>query len=369
MKIGIICEYNPFHNGHIYHLQQIKSLYPNCLIILILSGNITQRGDISIINKWDKTSIALDNGVDLVIELPFFFASQSADIFANGALKILNELKVDIICFGSELNNPDILIKAARTQLTNNYSNTLKKYVDKYSYPKACSLALKELCKININKPNDLLGLSYTREIIKNNYNIKIQTIKRTNDYHSLNLDNISSATSIRNAICKNIPINKYVPIESLNKINKNLNLDNYFDLLKYKIISTDNLTYIHMVDDNIEKRIKKGIYKSENIDELIKNIKTKKYSYNRIKRILIYILFDFRKSDYNSNTYIRILGFNKKGQNYLSNIKKNIKMPIITNYSNSNGLIDIDIKIDNILNLKLNNPMNREIKKIIIRK
>ena len=107
--IGIICEYNPFHNGHIHHIKKIKELYPKSIIILVMSGNFTQRGDISIINKWDKTSIALNNNIDLVIELPFVFATQGADIFAKGAIEILNEMKVDKIIFGSECNNINIL--------------------------------------------------------------------------------------------------------------------------------------------------------------------------------------------------------------------------------------------------------------------
>ena len=364
MIIGIIAEYNPFHNGHIYHLKKIKEKYPNSLIILVMSGNITERGDISIINKWDKTEIALKYGIDLVIELPFKYASQSADIFAKGAIEILNELKVDKIIFGSESNDIEMLYKLANTQLSSDYNTLVKKYLDKYSYPDALGKALKKLTNININTPNDLLGLSYIKEIIKNKYNISCESIKRTNDYNSKALEKISSATSIREAIKNNIDISNYVPKETLSKINKSLILDNYFDLIIYKILSTNDLTYILGIDEKIEPRIRKSINISNNIDELIKNIKTKKYSYNRIKRLLIYILLDYKKVDHNTNNYIRILGFNKKGSNYLSSVKTYIKLPIITNYSNSNHLIDIDIKINNILSIKTSMP--NEIKQII---
>ena len=107
--IGIICEYNPFHNGHIYHINKIKEMFPDSTIVLVMSGNFTERGDASIINKWDKTDVALNNGIDLVIELPFVFATQSADIFAYGACSILNYLKVDYLVFGSESGDIDML--------------------------------------------------------------------------------------------------------------------------------------------------------------------------------------------------------------------------------------------------------------------
>ena len=371
MVIGIICEYNPFHNGHIYHINKIKEKYPNSTIILVMSGSITQRGEISLINKWDKTSIALKYGIDLIVELPFVFASQSADIFAKGAVETLNHLHVQKIIFGSECNNPDLLIKLAKIQLSEEYNNILKKYIDIYSYPKACGIALKEISNIDINTPNDLLGLSYTKEIIKNNYNIEIETIKRTNDYHNKNLEKIASATSIRKAIEDNVNIDLYVPKETLNHINPKFTLKSYYHFLKYKILSTDDLSIYNDIDEKLSTRIKKAIIKAENLEDLILIIKSKNYTYNRIKRILVYILVDFKKIDNTKEIkYIRILGFNNYGKIYLNKLKKDINIPIITNYSNSNGLIDQDIKIDNILSLILpldeKNKLNKEIKEVI---
>lgn len=364
MTIGIICEYNPFHNGHIYHLNKIKEKYKDSTIILVMSGAITERGDISIINKWDKTEIALKYNIDLVVELPFKYASQSADLFAKGAIEILNELKASKIIFGSESNDINLLYKIAKIQLSNNYNEVLKKYIDSYSYPDALGKALYELTNINIKSPNDILGISYIKEILKNNYNIEVETIKRTNDYNSKKLDRIASATSIREAINNNIDITPYVPDETLKVINKKLDINNYFEFIKYKILSTPDLTYIEGIDDKIYPRIKKSIIISNNITELINNIKAKKYSYNRIKRILIYILIDYKKAEHNDNNYIRILGFNNKGKSYLSSIKKDIKLPLITNYSNSNNLLDIDIRINNILSIKA--KQYDEIKQVI---
>ena len=189
MVIGIIVEYNPFHNGHIYHINKIKEKYPDSIIIAVMSGNVTERGDISIIDKWDKTKIALKYGIDLVIELPFKFASQSADLFARGAMEILNEMKVDKIVFGSECNDINKLTEIANIQLSDEYNNLIKDYLDKYNYPTALSLALKKLANTDIKSPNDILGMCYIKEIIKNNYNIQVESIKRTNDYNSKELN------------------------------------------------------------------------------------------------------------------------------------------------------------------------------------
>ena len=169
--IGIITEYNPFHNGHLYHINKIKELYPNSLIIAVISSSFCQRGEISILNKWDKTKICLNNNIDLVLKLPFVFSSQGADIFAKGALSILNELKVNKIIFGSELNNIEKLKELATIQIKNkDYNKLVKKYLDEgINYPTAMAKALNNFSNIKIDTPNDLLGLSYIKEIIDNN--------------------------------------------------------------------------------------------------------------------------------------------------------------------------------------------------------
>ena len=169
--IGVIAEYNPFHNGHLYHIKEIKRMYPNSIIVAVISTSFLQRGEVSILNKWDKTKICLENNIDIVIELPFVFSSQSADIFSYGALKILHYLNVDKIVFGSESNDIKLLYNLAKEQLNNKlYDKKVKKYLDEgYNYPTAMSKALSN----EVTTPNDLLAISYIKQIIKNNYNIK----------------------------------------------------------------------------------------------------------------------------------------------------------------------------------------------------
>ena len=335
--VGIICEYNPFHNGHLYHLKKVKEMFPNEIIALVLIGNFVNRGDVSVINKWDKTKLALDYGVDLVVELPFVFATQSADIYAYGAISILDNLKCDYLVFGSESNDIDTLYKIANTDV--DIKNLLKQG---YNYPKAIDIALKEKINISINTPNDLLGISYIKAIKKLNSKIKPITIKRTNNYHDSKVKGkISSATSIRKLIYENKDISKYVP--NTNYI-KNINLNDFYLIIKYKIM-TEDLTKYQDIDISLNSLLKKNILISNNIEELINNVKRKNYTYNRIKRCLVHILCCLDKKDYKLE-HIRILGFNNKGRQYLNKIKKEVKLPLLTKYDK------YELLVDNIYNL-----------------
>ena len=369
--VGIIAEYNPFHNGHLYHLKKIKKMFNNPTIVLIMSGNFTQRADASIINKWDKTEIALENGIDLVIELPFEFSCQSADIFAFGACSILNNLKVDYLVFGSECNDINILKNAAKIQTNKEYNVLIQEYLKKgISYPTALSKAIKHF-GYEIKTPNDILGISYIRELNKLNSNIVPITIKRTNDYNSKELNSyITSATSIRENINKT-DISKYVP-ENVNKyLKKDLYfIDSYFPYLKYKILSEiDNLNIYQTVDEGIENKIKKVIYKSNSYEELINNIKSKRYTRSKIKRMLLHILVSFTKDDAKNRksiNYIRVLGFNEKGQQYLKHIKKDISIPIYTNFNKN---LEFELKITSIYSMiNKDDLIKKEISNIIIK-
>ncbi len=372
MSTGIICEYNPFHNGHIYHLNKVKELVDD-EIVLILSGNYTQRGNISIIEKYDKAEIALQYGVDLVIELPFQFSTQSSDFFAKGAISLLNILKVDKLIFGSETNNIETLTELANVQLNNKkYDKLVKIELDKgLNYPTAMSNVLKELSLKTVTEANDLLALSYIKEIIKNNYNIKPISIKRTNNFNSKELKGgIDSATSIREALKRNKSIKKSVPKESINSIIK-IDENKIFKLLKYKIITDDNLSIYQTIDEGIDNKLKKEINNSNSLDELINNIKSKRYTYNRINRMLTHILCSYTKKE-NENLeikYVRVLGFSNKGKKYLNKIKKDIDVPIITNINKNNiDYLKTELKADSIYNLITERNDNLYSKKPIIK-
>lgn len=374
--IGLITEYNPIHLGHIYQINKIKELFPNSIIIVITNSCFTQRGEVSILNKWDKTKLCLENNIDLIIELPFAFATQSADIFAKGALKILNHLKIDTLVFGSESNDINQITKIVDTQLNNKeYDKIVKKYLNQgLNYPTSMSKALTDILGYSISTPNDLLGISYIKEIISNNYNITPISIQRIGSYHEKNVNNtIINASLIRKLNLENKDITTHIPQNTKQYLFNNLSNENYFQYLKYKILSTQDLSIYQTVEEGIENRIRKAILISNNWEELVQNIKTKRYTYNKINRMLLHILIDFTKKEANQLKidYIRLLGFSTDGQKYLNSIKKDLKLPIITNYKkNFSKLLDLELRALSIYYMPINNSLlNKEFKKPPIKK
>ena len=372
-SIGIIAEYNPFHNGHVYQINKIKEKYPNAIIILVMTGNFTERGEVTIIDKWSRTEIALNHGIDLVIELPYPFATQSADYFAYGGITLLEELKVDKLIFGSESNDIDTIKTIASIQIENKDLDNLVKFYSKQgkNYPTALSCAVKELTGKEIETPNDLLGISYIKTIIKNKYNIIPETIKRTNNYHDKNLnETISSGTAIREALKMNESIVNQIPNDTVSYYKTIHTMDDYFDLLKYKIITEEDLSKYQTVEEGIEKVLKKEINKATNYDDFIKRIKSKRYTYNKISRMLLHILCNFTKEKANQwkkPEYIRILGFNQKGREYLNTIKKDINLPIISKIKREkNNMLEFEIETTNIYNIKKTSNQKEEDKIII---
>lgn len=353
MAIGIICEYNPFHNGHIYHIKQIKKQFPNDIIVLVVSGPFTERADISVLTKWEKADIALTYGVDLVIELPFIFASGSADLFAHGAITILKELKVEYLVFGSEENCIQKLTTLASIQLQPTFQEQVKELMSTgINYPTALSNTLKRMTNLSVQTPNDLLGISYIKEILIQKASINPISIQRTNHYHDTTYNGtIASASSIRNAIKEKKDIKKLVPQQTLLYLHENIDTELFFTFLKYKIISEkNNLITYHEVTEKLIPRILKAISKAHNLDEFIHMIQSKSETYSKLKRICLYILCGLTKEEanfYKKNPYIHILGFTEGGKHYLNQIKKNISIPMISNYSNDkNKLLSLDYKI-----------------------
>lgn len=360
--IGLITEYNPFHNGHKYQIDQIKKMYPESIIICVTSSSFTQRGEISILDKWTKTNISLKAGIDLVIELPFVFSTESADTFAYASVYLLNELKIDTLVFGSESDNVSMFKELASHQINNNeFDIKVKELLDKgYNYPTALSKALESKFNTLIVNPNDLLAVSYSKAVLMINEDIELVSIKRTNDYHDIDSnDTVVSASNIRNKMINNEDIKKYVPSYSYEYL-KNIKIDTskMFDLLKYKINTEKDLSIYQTVDEGIENRLIKYINCSNNYEEFVENIKTKRYTYNKINRMLIHILVCFTKKDkelYKKPNYIRVLGMNNTGKEYLSKIKKEINLPLISKFDKD--LLDFEYKVSVIYSMLVNNP------------
>lgn len=381
MKVcGIIVEYNPFHNGHIHHIEQTRVKTKCDLLIAIMSPTFMQRGEPAIINKFIRTKFALDYGIDLVIELPSIYAIQSANHFAAGALKLLNELGVNQLVFGSESNDLSSLIINAKTSLTKEYQELVKKYLkDGQRYAIACNNAFKHFDNTTIKEANDILGLSYLQEIFKHNYNIKPYSIKRTNDY----LDNkihssIASATAIRNALQNNNDISNTTPLANL-LINSDelVYLDDFFEMLKYQltILSNTSIKKIHGFDEGLEFLFKNKIEQAKNINDFINLVSSKRYPKTRIQRAIICLLCNITKDDINNITvdYIRVLGMNNKGQQYLKEAKNKTKYKIITRFSSHKTLaLDLEYRVTSVYSLtkqQVNYLQKKEYQQPVIRK
>lgn len=336
--IGIVTEYNPFHNGHLYQIKKIKEMYPDSVIIVAMSGNYTMRGEISVLDKWNKTNIAINNGIDIVLEIPFIYSNQSSDIFSYAALKMLNEFKIEKLVFGSETNNIDLLSLASSVQIDNKkFDSLVKDYMSKgYNYPSSIGKSIYELTGIKIKESNDILGVSYIKEILKNKYNIKPISIKRTNNFKTnTKKSNIISAYEIREFLNKNESIKEYVP-NNVTPYIKKVDYEKLFNLIKYKVISEKNsLNKYHLIDEGIENRIYEGVIKCDNYDDLVKYISNKRVTINKVNRILINIFVGLTKEETSNKelSYIKILGLSKKGKKYYSKIKKDINIKICNKF------------------------------------
>mgnify|MGYP004474654935 FL=1 len=371
MKIvGVIAEFNPFHNGHLYLFNNMKKMFPDAVYILIMSGNFTQRGEPSILDKRSKTEIALKTGFDLVVELPFPFATASSEIFAEGAIELAHALGVTDLLFGSESDDLTYLNEMIDIELYNNSFDPLVRVylASGLNYPTARSQAFNDITGKSIKLPNDILASSYLKAIKKNNYNIKAHSIKRTNDYNSNYLEeNISSASSIRKALLDGKDITKQVPsfvVPYLEDIKDSvITTNSYFKYLKYKLITDNNDNTYPSLDKGLLNKLKKNIAKVSSYDELINSVKTKNITYRKIARGLLYYLCDFTidsKEKMSNITYMRILGLSNKGRCYLNRIKKDCSLPIISKFTREkDDMLALEYKTTIIYSLEYNNKYN----------
>ncbi|SHJ95540.1 nucleotidyltransferase [Paramaledivibacter caminithermalis] len=392
--VGLITEYNPFHNGHKYHLEKSKEIVGATHSVAVMSGNFLQRGEPALFDKWERAKAAVKQGVDLVLELPVIFSCNSAEFFALGSTSLLNSLNiVDYLCFGSEdgeLKNIN-LISDLLADEPSKFKKLLKEYLDKgYTFPAARQKAIKDYLGYNVdyidilNFPNNILGIEYVKSLKLLKSKIKPLTIKRIKaDYNSLEIrDNICSATAIRNMLQKDyedisiiksvVPNESYKIIREAIKNNKGpifiKDLEKII-LYKLRISSIEHLKIIHDINEGLENRLKNGAILSTNYDELISYVKTKRYTMTRLQRIFIKAILDISKKDVKvlvkelGPQYIRVLGFNNKGADLLKKIKKVSCLPIITNlkrYKPENDyakrMIEIDIASTDIYSLLYGN-------------
>lgn len=357
--LGIVAEYNPFHKGHLYHLKQAQALIKPDVTIVVMSGSFVQRGEVAIVDKWIRSQIAVECGVDLVVELPTVYALESADYFAKSSIELLHLLGVTDIVFGSETANMDQFIEIAKTIQTNSdtYNKLVKEAMQKgLRYPDACNQALSILMNQEVKTPNDLLGLAYTKEVISNNYPIHLHAIKRTSHYHSETIETFASATALRKALKENKDVSNQLPGYIYYKDKALLDSNAFFPYLKYNILINDHLSHIHLVDEGIENLLKETINKAQNTNELISLLSSKRYTRLRIARMLAHILLNNSKEEVLQAMHfsqIRPLAFSQDGAIYLRQIKKSCPLPITTKILNKKDpMYHIEAKATNLIGL-----------------
>ncbi|MDW8801064.1 nucleotidyltransferase [Clostridium sp. A1-XYC3] len=378
MKVtGVIVEYNPFHKGHLYHLEKTKEI-TNCDgIIAVMSGSFMQRGIPAMVDKWNRAKSALLNGVDLVIELPTIYSLSSAEIFAYGGISLLDSLGVtNCICFGSEYGDAAGLSQIASILLSEpeEYRIILKNQLNLgLSFPVARSRALIQFLQLSDNKDlsdlqqilsssNNILGIEYCKSILKLNSNIEPFSIKRQGgSYTSTALSNtFSSASSIRKYIKENkslsglqnhLPEKVYDSLLFLLKNNYNfVSEDSMLPYIKYKTILHRNLIKnLPDVSEGIDNRIVKFLETANSYEELISLVKSKRYTYTRISRILCQYFVGFENFDTDllrkrPCPYARVLGFNSTGLKILKEAKRKSSIPIYTKLPKT---LDDTLKLD----------------------
>lgn len=355
--LGIVAEYNPFHNGHLYHLNESKKQAGADYSVCVMSGNFTQRGDTAIIDKWSRTEMALKNGIDLVIELPVVYSISSAENFAYGSMSVLDKLGiVDTVSFGSEVGDLTILDSIAEILCTEpkEYVSLLNHELSRgISFPKAREKAL--LMYLNdirkyanvLSNPNNILGIEYLKALRNLKSNLTPMTIKRKDsDYNSTAIkDGFASSTAIRKIITKPSSLSKVVPEETFSIIDNKIKHGQIVNglstfekeiLYKLRIIPVEWIADLPDVSEGLEHAIKNAANSCNNVADLVSLVKSKRYTQTRIQRILLYALLDITKQDMENSKkgvpYIRVLGMTENGKQLLSSIvTRNKKLNIIT--------------------------------------
>lgn len=368
--LGIIAEYNPFHNGHLYHLNESKRIVnPDCTICII-SGNFIQRGQPSIYNKWVKAKTALKAGINLVIELPTYYAVNNAENFSKYSIDIFNALNVSDISFGAETDNITVLKNIANILISepDEYKYILKEELNKGTlFAKASEIAILSTLKDEsynniLNNSNNILAIEYLKAIKRTNSSIIPHAIKRTNNYLDTKINNnICSATAIRTALENNENIQKVIPDFIYNIIAKEQPkfLKDFEKEILFKIrsMNPNELKDILEVTEGLENRLKDNCFKTDDIYEFIQLMNTKRFTQTKISRILIHILLNMTKTEFKNinNKYIRVLAFDNIGEQFLKENSNQCSIPIITSlkkhidtYGN-NTLLNTDILASNL--------------------
>lgn len=320
---GIIAEFNPFHNGHKYLLEQAQGLK-----IVVMSGNFVQRGEPAIVDKWTRSQMALDNGADLVVELPFLVSVQSADYFAQGAVDILARLGIEQLVFGTEEVVDYQLISETYAQKGEEMEAFLSQLPDHLSYPEKAQAMWQTFTGLDFSgdTPNHILALAYAKACAGRG--IRLSPIQRIGaGFHSEEKVTIASATAIRKHVADSSFVQAASPSAELFLKAPQVTWADYFPLLRYQILINPDLTTIYQVNEELASRIRSAIASSKTVEDLVEQVSTKRYTKARVRRVLAYILVHAREEALPQA--VRVLGFSEKGRAHLSTIKEQVDLVV----------------------------------------
>lgn len=375
--VGVVVEYNPFHNGHFYHVKQSKKETGADVVIAVMSGHFLQRGEPALVSKWHRTKMALENGVDIVIELPYVFSTGNATQFADGAIYLLDAILCESFSFGSEQGDIEPFINTANLieEHDDEYNSLIKQYISSgMSYPVSLFKAYEQLKQkknqlyIDLSMPNNILGYHYIASAKKLNLSIKPVTFQRISaGYHdSINKDSsIASATGIRKALLEegNLEsVQNYLPKSSFHQLylwqqqfHQFVHWEVFWPLLKYAIMrhTPKDLTAFADVSEGIEYALSKYAKSCDTFSEFMSSIKSKRYTWTRLQRMLTHIFTGVTKEQlhqFEHPTYIRLLGMTSLGQTYLSKYKKQFPLPLISRVAQTKDeMLKLDIHTSQI--------------------
>lgn len=370
--IGIVCEFNPFHNGHKYLIDTVKK--DGDIVVCVMSGNYVQRGEPSIFPKEYRIRAALLNGADAVIELPFLFATASAEQFSTGAVTILNAMGCDKIAFGTENTTVSQLEKAVDIMLSSDFDSKIKTYLEKgVSYPTARQMAFDEYtCECDISTSNNILAIEYMTAIKKNNYSITPVAVSRKGAGYNDNfaVDTLASATHVRSLINSGDCFSEYVPQNAYEIYKEAIECGDFLSEDKFNITalsqlraSKNDLSHIGNMAEGLENRIESAIKTSSTLGELYDKVKTKRFTHSRVRRAVLSSIFSVTADDLRlSVPYCRLLGFNEKIS--IGSLAKQCKLPFVVNYSdlselnneNAKRVFTLECKSTDLYNLSLQN-------------
>lgn len=340
--IGIIVEYNPLHNGHLYHLQQAKQRYPQAVVIAVMSGNFLQRGEPALLDKWTRTQLALAAGIDLVIELPYAHAVQKADQFAWHSVKSLATLQVNALVFGSEVGEIPAFELAWEQYQTFATNEKIR--------PLQLSQSLFELTHNPVfASPNNTLGFWYLAAQKQLAPQMQLQTIARkAAAYHDDAFHGtIASATAIRKGLISGWDCQAVVPSYTLAALEqtKHVSWEDYYPQLRHLLLTTplQRLATFGLVSEGLEHRLFKAACQAESFADFITRVKTKRYSLTHLQRVCTHILTQTTQAELDAaqtQHHLRLLGASSKGFAYLKSLRASLATPIITNLKQQPSLL-----------------------------